>query len=331
METIDLVLEGGGVKGVALAGAVAALQRAGRSTGAVGRVAGTSAGAIVGALVAAGFTADDLDRTMREADVSSFRQSSRLGTVGNVISLVTRLGLYRGDRLHSWIEDQLASRGVRTFGDLRITADPGSALPVDRRYRLVVVVSDISHGRMLRLPWDYQHYGLDPDAQSVADAVRASAAIPFFFRPTKLIDSSGQSSVCTDGGMLSNFPIDLFDRRDGQPPRWPTLGIKLSTRPPSSPWPSDGPPVRGLVSLTKALITTMVNAHDRIFTDDPAVCDRVIFVDSTGADVTNFDLTDAAKDLLYNSGRDAAETFLQTWDFDRYLAKYQLPERHSDV
>ena len=31
------------------------------------------------------------------------------------------------------------------------------------------------------------------------------------------------------------------------------------------------------------------------FTDDPAVCDRVIFVDSTGADVTNFDLNDAAK------------------------------------
>jgi NTE family protein len=71
----------------------------------------------------------------------------------------------------------------------------------------------------------------------------------------------------------------------------------------------------------------MVNAHDRILTDDPAVCDRVIFVDSTGADATNFDLSDAAKELLYNSGRAAAEAFLETWDFDRYLSRYQLREQ----
>ena len=34
-----------------------------------------------------------------------------------------------------------------------------------------------------------------------------------------------------DGGMLSNFPIEVFDRTDGKPPRWPTFGIKLSAKP----------------------------------------------------------------------------------------------------
>ena len=33
----------------------------------------------------------------------------------------------------------------------------------------------------------------------------------------------------TDGGMLRNFPIGAFDRVDGQPARWPTIGIKLSS------------------------------------------------------------------------------------------------------
>ena len=42
-------------------------------------------------------------------------------------------------------------------------------------------------GQLVRLPWDYRRvYGLDPDEQSVADAVRASMAIPFFFRPVTL-------------------------------------------------------------------------------------------------------------------------------------------------
>ena len=47
----DLVLSGGGVKGIGLVGAVAALMDAGYR---VGRVSGTSAGSLVGAVVAAG-------------------------------------------------------------------------------------------------------------------------------------------------------------------------------------------------------------------------------------------------------------------------------------
>ncbi|HEX5925375.1 MAG TPA: hypothetical protein VFY45_16205 [Baekduia sp.] len=27
--------------------------------------------------------------------------------------------------------------------------------------------------------------------------------------------------------MLSNFPIEVFDRSDGAEPRWPTLGVKI--------------------------------------------------------------------------------------------------------
>jgi len=60
-------------------------------------------------------------------------------------------GLYRGDVLHAWITEQLAARDVHTWGDLK-EHDPGSALPQEQRYKLVVVVSDVTRGRMLRLP-----------------------------------------------------------------------------------------------------------------------------------------------------------------------------------
>lgn len=86
-------------------------------------------------------------------------------------------------------------------------------------------MSDVTSGHMVRLPWDYPRYGLDPDTQLVADAVRASASIPFFFRPAALtMPAGGRAAVCVDGGMLSNFPIHIFDRTSGDV-RWPTFGV----------------------------------------------------------------------------------------------------------
>jgi len=114
------VLEGGGGKGVGLVGAISALGSAGYELGGAGRVAGTSAGAVVGALLAAGARAAELERTMREVDYRRCRDAGPLGVVGSALSLVTRLGPGNGDRLHGWVAEQLAARKVDTFGNLRI-------------------------------------------------------------------------------------------------------------------------------------------------------------------------------------------------------------------
>jgi NTE family protein len=262
----------------------------------------------------------DLVNLMRTVDYTRFTDSPPLGVLGRGVSLLTRLGLYKGDYLHRWMGEQLASVGVRTFGDLRID-DPGSDLPPEHRYRLVVIVSDITSGRMVRLPWDFHHYGLDPDDQPVADAVRASAAIPFFFRPYRLALPDGNVAICTDGGMLSNYPIHIFDRLAGVP-RWPTFGIKLSPRP-AETWQPSWARVNGPASLARALVTTMANAHDRLSLDDPAVCARTIFVETNGVKATDFTIGTDVRDRLYERGRDSAETFLGDWDFDKYLSTYR--------
>ena len=107
---------------------------------------------------------------------------------------------------------------MTTFGDLAIDDDE---LPPEQRYRLVVTVADVTTGQLVRLPWDYRRvYGLDPDEQSVADAVRASMSIPFFFRPVSVTSAAGLTSTLVDGGLLSNFPDRLArpartDRRRG--------------------------------------------------------------------------------------------------------------------
>ena len=69
-EKCDLVLEGGGVKGIALVGALSVLEEAGYR---FERVAGTSAGAIVGSLVAAGIPAADLVDILKGLDYRRYR------------------------------------------------------------------------------------------------------------------------------------------------------------------------------------------------------------------------------------------------------------------
>ena len=225
----DLVLSGGGVRGVGLVGAVAALMDAGYG---IQRVSGTSAGSIVGAIVAAAskqehMTGDQVKEIALGINYRKFLDSGsieRVPIVGPAVALVRGNGIYRGDYAHDWVRAELKNMGVSTFGDL--AADDRS-LPEERRYKLVVTVADLTRGQLVRLPWDYRRvYGRDPDEQPVAHAVRASMSIPFFFRPVSLTSAKRLTSTLVDGGLLSSFPIDSLDRNDGKKPRWPTFGSR---------------------------------------------------------------------------------------------------------
>ena len=187
MADADLVLEGGGVKGSGLVGAITALASAAEPY-AFHRVAGASAGAIVASMLAAGYDAAAMKTIMTDLDFSQFEDEHGFAgrhfeLAAEGLGLLFHEGLFLGQFLHDWIGQVLAAKNVHTWGDLK-DDDPDSSLPPAQRYKLVVIVSDVSRGRMLRLPWDYEpELGVDPDTQSVADAVRASAGIPFFFRP----------------------------------------------------------------------------------------------------------------------------------------------------
>lgn len=321
----DLVLEGGGVKGIGLVGAVRALAESGY---AFPRVAGTSAGAVVAAftvaLQRAGESLDRLEDVARTIDYRRFRDRGGLGRflgplrpVADGLSLAFESGLFEGEYLRAWVEGVLRDLGVRTFGDLR-EDDPGSALPVERRYRLVVTASDLSRKRLVRLPWDYPDYGIDPDEQHVADAVRASASIPFYYEPFTLRSPRDREvSTLVDGGVLSNYPIALFDRSDDRPPRWPTFGVRLTSRPGRTVTEA----VRGPVSLALALVETLVEACDAQHIDDPCVQARTVFVDTSGVPAIDFSITDEQQEELLAQGRGAAEAFLARWSFPDYLRR----------
>lgn len=326
-QAADLVLAGGGVKGIALVGAVESLAAAGYR---FPRVAGSSAGAIVAALVAAGLPAERMATVVRSLDYRKFRDSGgldRVPLVGAALSLWFEDGVYEGSYLREWLGNELAALGVETFADLRDN-DPGGdpTRAPDQRYRLVVTATDVTRGLLLRLPWDYRPlFGLDPDRQLVVDAVRASASIPFFFEPVTLTDErSGQTDTLVDGGVLSNFPIDTFDRCDGQPPRWPTFGVTLDPALPTADaqlLPFSAFPVPRPVRLVEELVATVIVGHDQTALARPCTRDRVIRVDTDSISFVDFSLTSGQQELLYQNGQHAAEAFLARWNWPDYLRR----------
>jgi NTE family protein len=326
----DLVLSGGGVKGIGLVGAVVALMDGGYRAQ---RVSGTSAGSIVGAIVAAASMGDQLGpeevkELALQLDYHKFTDPGtveRLPVLGPSLAVLRGTGIYKGDYAHDWVRSQLKNLGVRAFGDLAIDDD---SLPAEQRYKLVVTVADVTTGQLVRLPWDYRRvYGLDPDEQFVADAVRASMSIPFYFRPVTLTSSTGLTSTLVDGGILSNFPIDSLDRTDRRPPRWPSFGVTVL---PNLPEGNDKvipalAPIRllGPPHLLESVITTVLVGRDQAYLSQPWVSARTIRVDSTDVGFLDFGISDNEIEALYVKGYAAAQKFLSSWDWDAYLKRFR--------
>jgi NTE family protein len=290
---IDGVFSGGGLKGFALVGAYEVLEKKGYQ---FKRVAGTSAGAILASFIAAGYTAKEMERLFDDLDLNSLLDS-RLTMLPfpllKWLHIYWRLGLYQGKELEKWFLEKLADKGVYSFSDL----PEGS---------LKLVASDLTNGRMIVLPDDLERYGIDKETFPVARAVRMSCGIPFFFEPVRLKIGSGDTIV-VDGGVLSNFPMWIFDNDVGKRDR-PVLGLKLSRRKEEF----EGRQINNAINLFEALFSTMKNAHDEKYISRKHE-KNIVFIPVDNYSATQFDLDDESKRNLMDIGRKRTELFLNLW------------------
>lgn len=295
----DAVFEGGGVKGIALAGAVQVAERKGVQWQCLG---GTSAGAITACLLAAGYSADELVTVLtKEMDFEAFMDEGmvdKIPLLGKMFSALFEKGIYEGDYFEQWMQKKLEQKGKITFADFKKS---------DGDYRLKLIASDVTRRKMLILPDDLPE-GLR-DTFSVAHAVRMSMSIPYFFEPVvqRFPDADGvmRKSFIVDGGMLSNYPVWLFDAPSVHQARWPTFGFKLVEPTSGEPSPSNWPHEYAL-----SLITTMMEAHDKAFIDVTNF-KRTIGIPTMGIQTTQFDISDAGKNLLIRAGQEAAIAFFK--------------------
>ena len=307
---IDVVLEGGGVKGIGLVGALQVLADNGFVPQ---RIAGTSAGAITAALLAAGYGPDEMEEKLLGLPLRDFMDEGpedRVPLIGKPISILAEKGIYEGKRLQEWMAEMLAEKNVMTFGQLKYAEvdDPR------RRYRLHMIASDVTRKRMLILPQHAPDLGYEnPDDMPVAEAVRMSMGIPIFFEPLKR-----GGSLIVDGAMLSNFPVGLFDAPPGQR-LWHTFGLLLAENQPAEsiadrldPPEPDADEEPNVIEYGRSLLQTMLEAHDRRYIESDAYL-RTIMIPTLGVRTTDFDLGLETKLKLLESGRKAAEKFLREW------------------
>jgi NTE family protein len=327
-QLVDLVFEGGGVKGIGLAGAFFELYAQDYRPACV---AGTSAGAITAALVAAGYTGDELKQlVLEDMHFPLFADKPRLhllGAVGEAIEVLKDRGLHSGEYFLHWITGLLKDKGVTTFGTLQGKGARGTA----REYPLRVIASDLTDHSMLVLPQDATKLGVEPDELSVAEAVRMSMSIPIFFDPVIQTNSGdGRKHMIVDGGMLSNYPLWLFDAPPGTTPRFPTFGMLLVAPNqedpllphPPAPAAREGDGMPSPIGYVRAIADTMMEAHDRLYIEQANFV-RTIPIPTCGVTTTQFDISPAQTEALFESGRTAAEAFLKTWDFGAYVNNFR--------
>lgn len=305
---INAVFEGGGVKGISLAGAVSAVQDLGIQ---FNRVAGTSSGSIVAACLAAGYTGDELKKLIINTPFHSFLKRSRIYDIrfiGPLIRILLKKGLYSGEALEYWIQTILADKNIRTFGDL----EPG---------KLRIIASDITQGKLLVLPDDIKEYGINPNHFSVAKAVRMSCSIPFFFDPVMIRKPGRRTETgdiyIVDGGLLSNFPLWLFDPDNSKANFIPTIGFQLvgANRQKMNR-------ITDPISMLSALFSTMMGAHDQRYIEKHNFF-RTVKIPTLGVQTTDFHISKEKSTELYQAGYSAAQTYFNRWSKQSYLNDYK--------
>ncbi len=363
----DLVFEGGGAKGMAFVGALTALEAAHHT---VGRVLGTSAGAILATSLAAGYGAREMRAALSEQvdghpvfatflgnpdfpapdelqtgamrcllsdldipflpnnlemriDDWLVRKMAETPGLRNLLSFVDRGGWYAADRFVTWLRrylDQGDDCGrPRCYSEMTL-----AELFEATGRELTLVAADSTDGRMLVL-----NHRTAPDCP-VVYAARMSMSVPLLWQEViwqagwglyRDRDLTGHAVV--DGGLLSNFPIELLISGDPQvtavmgpkqtgaiigfliDETLPVPGVEQLTS-------ETLPPALAALSTVQRftrLVNTAMQAHDRAVID--AFENLVVRLPARTYGTTEFGMTNARREALISAAHAVTERYLQ--------------------
>lgn len=213
---LAFVLSGGAIRGAAHVGALKALERYGLLPDVI---AGTSAGAMVGALYGSGVPVAEIDRVFREyQDRWRFLDPDWRGVLKTVLSLNPRhfRGLYLGRKLTDLIDTHL--RDVRDFADYGRPGLPGSVKPI-----LLSAVNLADGQETIFAPPSVAPRGEFRvcSRRSISFAVHCSISIPGTFVPVACETRPGcpcygkGTQYYVDGGVRDMYPITAAVRLAG--------------------------------------------------------------------------------------------------------------------
>lgn len=276
----NLVIKGGGVLGMAYTGALLELEKRCELKH-LERIAGTSAGAIVGTLLALKYTSKEIFDISSETDFRSFED----GRLLDKMNVADRYGINPGDAFLEWITEKITRKGFKvkaTFADLH----KGDMLDLN------VFATDLNSQCLTQFS-----YEKTPNV-CVSEAVRASMSIPLFFDAFQFSNGIPDNHIYVDGGVVFNYPISCFDNGYEN---HETLGLFVGDL--SDNITNNRLEYGHFIQYMKALVQSLLNAQNINIAKDKEDLDRTIIIDSCGISATNFSLTVKDKMNLFESGR----------------------------
>ena len=267
---VGLVLSGGGAKGLAHIGVLKAIDRSGLH---IDYIAGTSMGAIVAAMYASGYSADEIEKISRETKwMELINSRPRLSDISiedkdefdNYTVLLPMKGFRPQINTGFFMPYQVMLRLQEVFFPV-FNVNDFSDLDIPLR----CIATDIATGEAVVL-----------DKGDLAFATRSSMAIPGVFSAT---DYNGTKLV--DGGIVRNFPVrDVIDMGADY-----VIGVNLF----SGLTPADQ--MNNMLDVTLQ-ITNFRDAAD--LKEEKAACDMLIEPDVSRYNAASF----AAQDTILAIG-----------------------------
>ena len=263
------------------------------------------------------------------------------------VALFDNLGLNPGEKFEKWIEKVLreSPNKVTTIEELQEKRSKKyfpSGLqhrkngPIaDERALIHIITADLTTQTKVEFPMmAHLYWGDKYRNQSPAKLVRASMSVPFFFIPFEIsgIPDAGQPAneswmkhanfhgsipekvKFVDGGMISNFPINVFHAKPGNTPRKPTFGVKLST------YRDESANLDDLGGFIGSMISTMRHDSDNAFLiDNPDFQKLICFIDADkDFNWLNFKMNDEQKKKLFLLGARKGLDFISKFDWENY-------------
>ena len=263
-----------------------------------------------------------------------------------------KYGLNPGNAFTEWIGDILKENNAETLSKLKaksyLEADQLLNVTQDRKQSLtpnsnldkligsdvVLVACDITTEMKVEFPKNARLYWTDIESVNPAEFVRASMSIPFFFeaKSSPPIDAKNAETLTewqninytgklppnalfVDGGIISNFPINVFHNPNIKVPRLPTVGVRLGTGVSSY----NKNIFKGIPNFIEAIFSTVRFHFDKDFLIKNNFYDKYVCkVDIKGFNWLNFGLSDKEKIDLFIKGAEAARNYLLKFDWEEY-------------
>jgi NTE family protein len=287
----NLAIKGGGVRGIAFVGALKELDAAEIFSG-IERVSGTSAGAMLAAMISAGYNVEEIEKLMQSINFKKFEESF------NPLAVVTHYGMHSGDYILGFTKDFL-DRSPRGLNEDSTFADFKKAGCKD----LYVFATDLNALSVAEFSFDKT-----PDVK-VAEAVRASMSIPLYFKAWQFPDKNPNDHIYVDGGTVFNYPLSFFDdnRFTKAEVNDESLGLFLQSKTRTeAQFGFDH-----LLHYTRHLFEVLLNSQDVDFDEDHVLYSRSVIIDDLGILSTDFHLSEDDMTNLMNSGSKATIAYLK--------------------